>query len=79
MIHLGKRVEMWKLVLIRSANVLHHIQKSNITWAASKGLKAGTVKTLSIAFFNIVHYGSRFTALQNKGMGIHAKDCQIKW
>ena len=44
-------------------------------------VKDGKVKTLSIAFPNIIHYGSSFyrrlDSFTEQEMGIQAKDCQI--
>ena len=68
---------MWKLLKQRKRFALHTKVKYN-----TGRVKDGKVKTVSIAFSNIIHYGSSFyrrlDIFAEQGMGIQAKDCQIK-
>ena len=68
---------MWKLLKQRKRFAPHTKVKYN-----TGRVEDGKVKTLSIAFSNIIHYGSSFyrrlDSFAEQGMRIQAKDCQIK-
>ena len=66
---------MWKIKSVQAFCTTYKRVKYNMG-----SVKAGKAKTLSFAFFNIVHYGflfnRRLDSFAKQRKGIQAKDCQ---